>query len=240
MLSDFEQPNLEHSPEEHDQEAVASGSTEQDIAALLAAQQKWSTPAGPCLDIGCGTGRHVRALRKAGQETIGVDLDQRMIDACITTDPSHAPSYLQADATALHIDQLFSTISLFNRSLVCFHSHQQASGLFASVAKHLLPGGIFIIDNCCTVLWDQVREGYFADGLSDDGSEQMFFIAGENRFCWRRGASVDPKSWLPKPTDRIFRLWSLGEVALAATGAGLALCDLSADTPYLILQRPEA
>ncbi|MFW5698241.1 MAG: class I SAM-dependent methyltransferase [Planctomycetota bacterium] len=235
-----DRPSLESAPDTHDAEAIAAGSTERDVRAALAALDAHHAPDGPLLDIGCGTGRHTRALRAStGRRVCGVDLDERMLDAARAADPHRQECYRAADAAEFALDERFAAACLFNHSLVCFHSHRLAWGLFTSVARHLLPGGLFLIDNCCTALWDQVREGLFADGLSPDGLEQLFFLPGENRFVWRRGSDVDPQSWQVRPTDRIYRLWSLGEVALAAAGSGLTPCQIGPETPLLVLRSPE-
>lgn len=234
-----DRPSLESTPDIHDAEAVVPGSTEQDVQSALAALRDHRAPAGPLLDIGCGTGRHTRALRASGRGVCGIDIDERMIAAARSADPDHPAAYRVADAAALPRSERFAAACLFNRSLVCFHSHRLAWGLFTSVARQLLPGGLFLIDNCCTALWDQVREGLFADGLSPDADQQLFFLPGENRFVWRRGSEVDPQSWQVRREDRIYRLWSLGEVALAAAGSGLTPCQIGPETPLLVLKRPE-
>ena len=129
---------------------------------------------------------------------------------------------------------------LLNRSLVCFHSQRQALGLFRTVAQHLLPGGLLVIDNCCATTWSEIANGDYSDGLSLDGDQQLFFLQGDNRFVWRRGEAVDADSWLPKPDDRIFRCWSLSEVALAAAAADLTLVVLAPESPFIVLQRASA
>jgi SAM-dependent methyltransferase len=230
-------PSLERSPEQHDREAVPPGSTEADLILL----REWliDAPAGPILDIGCGSGRHVRALCAAGHPARGIDLDPRMIAAARQADPA-APEqrYQVADACAGGLGGPYAVICLLNRSLVCFHSHRQALGLFRAVAAALLPGGRFCIDNCCTTLWDEVRCGNFADGVSPAGDQQLFFLPGENRFVWRRDQEVDQGSWTPRPQDRIYRLWSLGEIALAAAAVGLTITCLDAEEPLIVVERP--
>ena len=166
-----------------------------------------------------------RTLR--GFSGTGIDLDARMIEQARSQNSESSQwSLTVADACALNYTSVFSAACLLNNSLVCFHSPRQASGLFRSVANSLLPGGVFIIHNCTRYLWDQIREGLLADGLSSDGSEQLFFLDGDNRFVWRRNEQVDEASWTPKPTDRIYRVWSINELHLAAEGAGLHRLNL--------------
>lgn len=239
MPLEHDQPNLEPSVEEHDAEAVAAGSTEADCAAVLEILAEYRAPAGPLLEIACGSGRHLRELARHGHAVTGVDLDPQMLEAARTAGLPQGCELIQTDAAELALERRFAAALLFNRSLVCFHSHRQAWGLFTGIARQLLPGGLAVIDNCCSPLWAEVANGNYSNGLSGDGQQQLFFLPGENRFVWRRGSAVDLASWGPKPEDRIYRLWSLGEVALAASGAGLALCCLASDSPFMVLRREE-
>ena len=234
----FDQASIESSPEQHDSEAIPPGSTEEDCAAISALIDACHAPDGPILDIACGSGRHVRAFQ-ALRDAFGCDIDERMISEAQSADPEHANHYQCCDASALTDSERYAVITLLNHSLVCFHSHRQAFGLFQSVAQALRPGGLFIIDNCCSVLWQQVKEGLFADGLSDDEQEQLIFLPGENRFTWRKGEAVEPDNWEISENDRLYRLWSLNEIALAAAGAGLATVQLDNDKQFLVLSRPE-
>lgn len=193
-------------------------------------------PEGPWLEIACGAGRYLRALATRGRSVCGVDCDPRMVAAAQRL-PATADIHC-ADACSLQLGRRFAVVVIFGHSLTVFHSRRMAAGLFTSIAAHLLPEGLCAIGNCCTPLWDEVAKGNYANGLSADGSEQLFLLRGDNRFVWRRGQAVDPGSWEPKPDDRLYRLWSLGEVALAAAGAGLASSHLVADSPFMLLRRP--
>ncbi len=238
MPLSYNNPSIEISPEEHDQNAIFEGSTESDVSAVLNILHDEGITDGPVLDLACGSGRHVRAFNQHF-ECLGYDIDQRMIDKAITLDSENPERYVCIDGSQLKDEGTFAAITLFNQSLVCFHSQEQAWGLFSGVAKALKPGGLFIIDNCCTGLWQQVKDGHFADGISEDGHEQLIFLPGENRFVWRRGDDVDENNWEISDKDRLYRLWSLNEIALAAAGVGLASRRLDHDTEFLVLQRPE-
>ncbi len=232
-------PSLELSPEDHDRDAVRLGSTDEDSRALQAIAAQYQAPEGPWLDLACGSGRHVRTLSAAGIDISGLDIDPRMIAAAQAADPEQPQRYRLGDASGGDLGQQDLALScLLNRSLVCFHSHRLAWGLFTTVAHHLRPGGLWVIDNCCTFLWDQVKDGLLADGLSPDGEEQVFFLPGENRFVYRRGPAVDPDCWQVKDSDRIMRLWSIGEVVLAACGAGLAPCQTDPQATFLVFSKP--
>lgn len=243
MPLDHDHLHLERSVASHDAEAVEPGAAERDAAAIDDLLNRHRVPAGPLLDIGCGSGRHLRALAALGRNPlIGVDCDQRMLAAASAGLPAGC-QLVQADASRLQRGDLpgatgCAAALLFNRSLVCFHSHRLALGLFRSVADLLLPGGLFCLDDPSQALWDQIRAGDLADGLSPDGEQQCFFLPGENRFVWRRGAEVDPDCWHVHHNDRLYRCWSRGEIALAAEAAGLALISLSDDSGFIVLGAP--
>jgi cyclopropane fatty-acyl-phospholipid synthase-like methyltransferase len=73
MPLDHDQLNIERDPETHDAEAIQPGATEADVAAVRAALKTFTAPSGPLLDIGCGTGRHLRALAASGHAVVGLD-----------------------------------------------------------------------------------------------------------------------------------------------------------------------
>jgi len=73
-------------------------------------------PGGLVVDIGCGPGRHVRALAGHGLDVVGVDLARRFLEVAAATDPQPAEvpnpggasprppvGYLRADAARLPV-----------------------------------------------------------------------------------------------------------------------------------------
>src|ERR1700712_5479810 len=64
------------------------------------------TPGRRVLDVGCGPGRHARALAEAGMEVVGVDISQRFIDLARRDAPSGA-TFRRLDARALDLDGEF-------------------------------------------------------------------------------------------------------------------------------------
>jgi SAM-dependent methyltransferase len=64
------------------------------------------------LDVGCGPGRHPRALAERGLEVLGVDISQRFVDLAASDAPAGA-TFQRADARALDFDGDFdAAISL--------------------------------------------------------------------------------------------------------------------------------
>lgn len=94
------------------------------------------------LDVGCGTGRLLRAaaLRWPDVQLIGVDPAQGMVDVARVLTPGAAFHRGLAEALPLpdaSVDLVFSTIS-------SHHWHDQAIGV-REIARVLRPGGHFIL-----------------------------------------------------------------------------------------------
>jgi len=97
------------------------------------------------LDIGCGTGKHLKFFKDIGYDITGVDLSENMI--------KEAKNYLSQDdgllcskASEFKIDKKFDiVISLFH-----VMSYQvlntELRSLFKNVKEHLADGGLFIFD----------------------------------------------------------------------------------------------
>jgi SAM-dependent methyltransferase len=101
--------------------------------------------AGRILDVGCGTGRLLRAARQCypAAELVGVDLAGRMVAAAIAVTPTRlAVRYVQGRAERLPFpdgvfDLVFATLSLR-------HWASLPAGI-AEVARVLSPGGVIVL-----------------------------------------------------------------------------------------------
>jgi SAM-dependent methyltransferase len=102
---------------------------------------------GPTLELGCGTGRVLLALRRAGADVDGVDLNGPMLDRLRdkARAAGMAPTLVQADMTS------FSTPRRYARVLCPFNGFAHADGTEAQIAtlvrcrEHLLPGGAVVL-----------------------------------------------------------------------------------------------
>lgn len=103
------------------------------------------------LDLGCGTGGHAFILAQQGYEVSAVDRSAEMLaiaDArrSSATSPQTAISFFQGDIRTIRLGKTFDTvISLFH--VVSYQTtNADLCATFATVRKHLSPGGIFIFD----------------------------------------------------------------------------------------------
>ena len=117
----------------------------------------WQTMAaaaggGPILELGCGTGRVLLPLARAGFEITGVDLSARMLERCRAKLQAEPPEVrdrvrlLAADMTSFDLGQRFAAI-------ICpFAGFQQLRTVGQQLAcldrcrSHLLPHGRLVLD----------------------------------------------------------------------------------------------
>ena len=118
--------------------------TEQEVGFLV--DELALEPGMRVLDVGCGPGRHARALAARGIEVVGVDISQRFVDLAAQDAPPGA-SFVRADARALAFDAEFdAAISL------CQGAFGLAGGpgapldgdgaVLDGIARALRPGGV--------------------------------------------------------------------------------------------------
>lgn len=106
----------------------------------LAAQQ-----GDPILELGCGSGRVLLPLARAGHRVHGLDNDPGMLAVLnqnLTPDLQPPVHVLQADLTAFHLGIQFALILMSCNTFSTLPANKRLSTL-ALVRQHLLPGGLF-------------------------------------------------------------------------------------------------
>lgn len=109
--------------------------------------------AGPALEIGCGTGRVLIPLARAGVEITGIDISEAMIEQLRRRLPN------ERDATreriSLHVADArqfrgatgaFATIIIPFNGLSCLPDFREQQAVIANAAALLAPGGRLVID----------------------------------------------------------------------------------------------
>ncbi|MCH2160627.1 MAG: class I SAM-dependent methyltransferase [Phycisphaerales bacterium] len=175
---------------------------------------------GSVLDLGCGIGRVARLFGDRA-EVIGVDRDEGTLAAFeeATGGETHLVDF------AVNCDALpsgaFDGVLLLGNILMEIVDMRVARDLFEAISARLKPGGFLAIDDFPISLWEEITEGNWCTGLDEDESMQMIWEPGEPVFVLRRGSQVDPDCWVPRESDRRFRLWSLGALELMGSCVGL-------------------
>jgi len=107
---------------------------------------------GPLLELACGTGRLLIPLARAGHEVTGVDLSAHMIALCrakLQLEPEavrERVSVLEADMTSFELDRRFAHAYCTFGSFHHLVDVEQQLACLAACHRHLLPGGMLVLD----------------------------------------------------------------------------------------------
>ena len=177
------------------------------------------------LDIGCGNGRVLIPAVLAGHEVTGIDIDPAAISACASICAS-------ADIDATLIDgDVFDTLPVvvpFDAIICCgntfmlFEDINEGVRLLQVCRESLAKDGMIIIDDIPRDLWPEITEGRWCNGVNEEESLQLIWSKNDSVFAIREGDEVQPNNWELGKDDRLMRLWTMGELTLAAR-----LSDLS-------------
>lgn len=100
---------------------------------------------GPILELGCGTGRLLLALARAGHSVYGLDKDFQMLEFLQKNHLTYSPTpakIIQADFTRFHLAMAFKLIVMPCNTFSTILPSARLS-LLACVRRHLLPQGLF-------------------------------------------------------------------------------------------------
>ncbi|MFG0293096.1 MAG: class I SAM-dependent methyltransferase [Phycisphaerales bacterium JB050] len=192
---------------------------------------------GCIVDLGCGDGRTAIPLARSGRSVLAIDNDPVALDALRSRLEAEDPqtraniTTLQADATTLDAKTLAeaaakpidAALSL-GHTFMLLHDPLDALKLMRVLREALSPHGFFAIDDFPHDLWYEVSEGNWQSGIAEmdpqDGSGtelwQMVWKPGEPVIAIRRDQQVNPDEIEILPTDRLHRLYSVGELRLLA------------------------
>jgi SAM-dependent methyltransferase len=116
---------------------------ESEAAQLHELIQAKSPGAQSLLDVACGTGAHLAHLRQ-WYEIVGLDIDPAMLE--------HARRRLadtrlvEADMRTFQLDTTFDAVTCLFSAVGYLRSTEDLHGAVATMAAHLSPGGVLIID----------------------------------------------------------------------------------------------
>ncbi len=193
------------------------------VAGLLAMLGQTPPPRPPkrVLDIGCGDGRVMMPLKRAGHEVAGIDVDSRAVEACVAKGLNARRGNVLEPGCDLTVNGAAPDAAVcLGHTFMLFVDPVATLGMLHRVRAAMAPGGWFAVDAFCEPLWNEVAEGYWQSGLAEDGSSQLVWSPGDNVLAFRGEADIDESSWEVRASDRPVRLWSMGELRLLAHGAG--------------------
>jgi dTDP-4-amino-4,6-dideoxygalactose transaminase/ubiquinone/menaquinone biosynthesis C-methylase UbiE len=101
---------------------------------------------GPCsmLDVGCGTGRHLELLCRFFDVVEGLDINPELLAVARKRLPG-VPLH-HADMTDFSLERRFDVITCLFGSIAYVETLHRMRGAIASMAKHLNPSGLLIIE----------------------------------------------------------------------------------------------
>jgi SAM-dependent methyltransferase len=105
---------------------------------------------GPVLEIGCGTGRVLLPLARAGFSVVGVDVSPAMLaiarEKVAVARLGKQVELVQADALDLHLNRLFPLVFVALNSFGHFAEPGEPARALESMRAHLEPGGLVALD----------------------------------------------------------------------------------------------
>ena len=102
---------------------------------------------GPVLELGCGTGRLLLPLLKAGYETIGLDINFEMLSyfkGLLSTQLLEQVDVFQSDLENFHLEREFPFIFLACNTLSTLPEETRLNA-YSRIHEHLIGGGIFAV-----------------------------------------------------------------------------------------------
>jgi SAM-dependent methyltransferase len=101
---------------------------------------------GPVLELGIGTGRLALPLAARGLEVHGLDSSTAMLERLRAKPGGERIQAHVGDMAEIGVGGRFSLVFVAVNSFLLLASQQEQVRCFASVAAHLAPGGIFVIE----------------------------------------------------------------------------------------------
>ena len=122
----------------HRDDASARGEAE------FAARALGAAPGARVLDLGCGAGRHSRALSDHGLEVVGVDLSADLLAAAAGR--GGGPRYVRGDMRRVPLRGPFDAATLFFTSFGYFAAEEEDRRVLGELRRLLRPGGVLLLD----------------------------------------------------------------------------------------------
>lgn len=101
------------------------------------------TPGTTLLDVACGTGGHIEHLKKHYRIT-GLDIDELMLEIVRGKFPNLR--FVQGDMETFSLDERFHAVVCLFSSIGYMRTVDRLNRAVASMAAHLEPGGVLIVE----------------------------------------------------------------------------------------------
>jgi len=181
------------------------------------------------VDVGAGLGRVAIPLAESGRDVCAIDTEEAYLVGLerATADLStpvrtRRANALDPGADLAHPGGPTDAVLILGNTLALFEDTLACADLLARLRATLALGGALLIDHLHTVVWREVREGYWQEGVSEDGAMQLVWRDGDAVIALREGDAVDASNDELSARDTPIRLWSWGALRLLARCAGFS------------------
>lgn len=136
---------------------------------------------GPVLELGCGTGRVLLPIARAGMEIVGLDASSGMLAVCrqhLAQEPAEVRDRVTlhtSDMRSFDLGERFPLITTPFRPFQHLVEVDDQLACLARVRQHLTDGGRFILD-----VFNPSLEGLLAD-RSKEATDEPEFTLGDGR-----------------------------------------------------------
>lgn len=142
--------------------------------------QEAAASGGPVLEIGCGTGRVLLPTARAGITITGLDVSAFMLDVCRQSlheeaaDVQARVTLVERDMRDFSLGERFALVTSPFRPFQHLLTVEDQLSCLACVRRHLVPGGIFILD-----IFNPSLASLTADNLGQEIDEESPFTTPE-------------------------------------------------------------
>jgi SAM-dependent methyltransferase len=177
------------------------------------------------LDLACGTGVLTDRLAALAPTVVGLDGSEAMMTKARRECP--AGTFVHADFRDFRLDQRFDAVVCASNSLNYVRDLGELQQVFACVAAHLRPGGLFLFDTTPEAMMKRLS------GLTmhSDAGGRLFAV----QFRYDPAARREESQVILTTGVETHRRIPLDppDVTAAATAAGLDVLDSFAQTPFV-------
>jgi SAM-dependent methyltransferase len=119
-----------------------------EIDAVLSLATSWlDAPPSDVLDLGCGTGGHVRELARRGMRVTGVDCSAAMLKvAAAKSVSSGGVRFVEGDVRDADLGQQFDLVTMMFAVLSYQVATADVLAALRTIRRHLRPGGVAALD----------------------------------------------------------------------------------------------
>ena len=135
---------------------------------------------GPVLELGCGTGRILLPIARAGIPITGLDMSTHMLDVCrqkLSNEPrpvQEQVTLVEGDMRDFDLGESFHLITTPFRPFQHLLTVEDQLSCLDCIHRHLIPGGIFILD-----IFNPSLTYLTADNLDQEIEEEHPFTTSE-------------------------------------------------------------